>query len=574
MLLELTINDFAIIEHCSVQFDRGFVAMTGETGAGKSIIVDALGAALGGKVGAEVVRAGAKGATVEAIFALDENLQTVKEFLAERELESGEDVLILRREISATGRSMSRINGRAVPTAVLATLGAHLADIHGQSEHLSLLRSERQLEMLDRYAGLQELRERFQREARVVTSVRRELAELLASQREAERRIDLLRFQVDEIERANLCRGEEEELINERRLLSNAERLTELATNAFEALHGNSDLPGAVDLLAAAAQALTELARIDPSFEATTELCHSLHYQAEDIAMTVRRYRDNVEYDPARLNEIEERLDLLARLKRKYGDTIEEILAFYEHARTDLENIEGFDERVTELRTALQEAEAKAAVDAATLSQARRDHAERFTAEVQAQLELLGLGKTRFEVQFEHRPDEEGLEVDLGDERGRFAFSSTGIDRVTFLVSFNPGEPLRPIEKVASGGETARFMLALKTVLSAADDIPTLVFDEIDTGVGGRSGQVVGAMLRGLAHKHQVISITHLPQIAAQASQHLKILKVQSAERTTVQVEELEGSTRVQELAEMLAGAQPSETARRSAEELLAMIRP
>lgn len=565
MLSELSIENFAIIDRLRVRFSAGLTVMTGETGAGKSIIIDALQAALGARTGSEVIRSEAALAAVEAVFDWPEegDADGLATLLSEYGIES-EECLILRREISPTGRGSARINGRAVPLSALSAAGSVLVDIHGQSDHLSILRRDRQLAVLDRYGELRQLRSQVADAIKEYTALRRSLEELAAGRREAEQRLDLLRFQVQEIESAQLQPDEEEELATERNLLVNAEKLAKFSRLAFEALQGES---GAVlEGMHSSLAALKELIAIDPSGEGLASRLETAQYELEDIGQELRQYRDRMEYDPQRLDALSERLDLLTRLKRKYGSTVGEVIAFGAVARTEMEGVENLDERLSAVAEQATEAETLAGGLAQELSLGRRRAAEALSAAMELVLQDLGLGGTNFEVEVAQTPAAEGLPLPSSKER--FAYSQSGIDTVGFLVSFNPGEPLRPLDKVASGGETSRFLLALKSVLAEADQTPTLIFDEIDVGVGARAGMEVGERLRHLSADHQVVSITHLPQIAALADEHLTVAKVVSGGRASVAVSALEHRDRIAEIAEMMSGS-GTEAARRSAQELL-----
>lgn len=563
MLSELTIENFAIIDRLLVRFEPGFTAVTGETGAGKSIIVDALQAAVGARVGSDVVRSGAARAVVEAVFDLPVvNDAVLSQLLRDNGIDD-DDCLVLRREIHAAGRSTGRLNGRAVPVSTLASIGALLVDIHGQSDHLSILRLDQQLLTLDRFGDLLNRRSQVGNAIKTWGQARSALDHLLGGQREAEQRSDLLRFQVNEIESANLRLDEDEELEWERKRLANAERLAQLAESAYQSMQGES--ASAIDAVNAALLATHDLVAIDPALTPVDERLQAAAYELEDLAQEFRRYRDGIEYDPARLQAIEERLDLLTRLKRKYGATLSDVIAFGEGARTALQEVENMDDRISELERTASDAEGVAASLADELSTARRAAAETLTRAMREALQGLGLKSTEFHIEVAQVPADDGLKV---EGENRVAYSSSGIDTVTFHVSFNPGEPLRPLERVASGGETSRFLLALKSVLSHADRIPTLIFDEVDVGVGSRAGMVVGERLRGLASAHQVLSITHLPQVAALADHHLSVSKTLVEGRTGVEVRYLERPERVNEIAEMMSGT-GTDTARRTAEELL-----
>jgi DNA repair protein RecN (Recombination protein N) len=569
MLAELNIEDFAIIDRLLVRFAPGFTVLTGETGAGKSIIVDALQAVLGARVPADVVRAGARFAAVEAVFDLSEAdaVEAVQTILEDQGIDLDQEI-ILRREIQASGRSSGRVNGRAVPLALLSSLGGRLVDIHGQSEHLSILRRDRQLEAIDRFGSLLPLRARAGDTIRAHGRLRRQLDELRQGQRSAAQRLDLLRFQVGEIEAARLTSGEEEALQSERNLLANAERLQALAESAYESLRGETG--STLDGLDAAVSAARDLSGIDPALTRLSERLQAARYDLDDVAQELRGYRDSVEYDPMRLQAVEERLDLIDRLRRKYGATVEEVLAFGEQARQEMEDVENLDERLMHLERSVADAEAEASVAAGELSAARARAAGELMRATGDALRGLGLKATEFAIELTQTESADG--VPLPGRSGRYAAGPTGVDAATFLASFNPGEPLRPLERVASGGETSRFLLALKSVLAESDRTPTLVFDEVDVGVGARDGMVVGERLRTLSRTHQVLSITHLPQIAALADEHLTVSKSASRGRTGVAVRAVESADRIREIAEMMTGT-GTETARRNAEELLEAAR-
>jgi DNA repair protein RecN (Recombination protein N) len=566
MLSQLRVDDFAIIDHLILRLQPGFTVVTGETGAGKSIIIDALQAALGARMGTGSVRSGADFASVEAVFDLPEDQPNpnLESTLAEYGIEY-EPQLILRREISSVGRGTARINGRAVPLSVLAMIGNDLVDIHGQSDHLSVLRKDRQLDALDLFGSLLERRNVVTAALHEYQRARADLQALAAGRREAERRLDLLRFEVEEIESANLLPDEEETLPADRNRLANAERLQVLSRTAHDALSDD-----ALEAIVATSRALSELASIDPSLRPIEERLESANYELDDIAQELRRYGDTVESDPQRLALVDDRLDLLARLKRKYGASIAEVIEFGAKARAEMEDVENFDERLADAARRVDEAEAVAGRLAEDLSNRRRKAGERLTAAMESALQGLGLKRTGFRVEVARAASENGIVLPTSGER--VSYGTSGIDTAAYLVSFNPGEPLRPLEKVASGGETSRFLLALKSVLADADRTPTLVFDEVDVGIGGRHGTVVGERLRTLSESHQVLSITHLPQVAALGDQHISVLKIVQDGRTTVKVRALESADRVVEIAEMMSGT-GTETARRNAEELLEAAR-
>jgi DNA repair protein RecN (Recombination protein N) len=609
MLTELTIRDFAIIDELTLRMHPGFNVLTGETGAGKSIIIDAVELLLGGRGDSTVVRTGAKRAIIEGTFRLEQNAQEqINPLLEENGLEGdAADVLMLAREVRASGRSVGRVNGRAVTISLLREVADGLLDIHGQSEHLSLLKVRAHLDLLDRYADLWDRRSQVAERVGELRRVRGELDQLLFDERALARRADLLQFQVDEIGNATLQPGEEEGLLQERARLANAEQLASLVGEAYGALQdtaGTGQEAAAVDLVDQALRALTALTRIDSSLEAQRETLESISYQLDDLGSSLRDYQESIEtdWDPRRLARVEDRLDLIYRLKRKYGDSIEVILAFAEKAAAELETITHSEERVEELQ--VQEAALLKEIGAlaADLSIHRREAAKSLSAAVEAELNDLKMEGARFAVDFQSAEAGDGVPVpesyvaalqdidaqmstsQLLDPESHLAFDATGIDRTEFLVSPNPGEDLKPMVKIASGGETARLMLALKTVLSRADQTPTLIFDEIDQGIGGRVGTTVGQKLWGLTTAnggvigHQVICVTHLPQLAGYGDRHFKVEKHivptragdSDGERTVTDIRVLEKDEQIDELAHMLGVN--SQSTQESARQILAHV--
>ena len=570
MLVELNIKNFAIIDELNLRFSASFNVLTGETGAGKSIIIDAVSTFLGGRAESEYIRAGTDESRVEGIFHLDEAMQaTILPLLKEDGLEGEDDeTLILAREMRRSGRNICRVNGRAVTLGTLERIAQRLVDIHGQSEHLSLLRVREHVNLLDRYAGRWPLRSQVAAKVSALRQVQRELKELLRDERELARRADLLEYQMQEIAAARLEVGEEEELEAERNRLANAERLTELTDEAYRALgESEEEQASAIDLLGLVVRNLASLEKMDPSLAERRRVAEEVSYQLEDLVQSLRDYHDQIEYDPARLRQVEERLDLIHSLKRKYGDSIEEILAFGQAAQRELEAITHSEERVEELQAEEDRLFHEIGDLAAQLSAQRREAGDRLSAAIEAELADLNMERARFGVSLEQSEDADGVWV--GDKR--YAFDGTGIDRVEFLIAPNVGEPLKPMVKIASGGETSRLMLALKTVLSAADETPTLIFDEIDQGIGGRAGGVVGYKLWSLSPKHQVLCVTHLPQLAGYGDTHYKVDKKVAGERTVASVQELDMDSRLEELAQMLGTA--TEVTRQSAQEILEAVK-
>lgn len=579
MLLELSIKDFAIIDELRVGFERGFNALTGETGAGKSIIIDALGAVLGERVGSDVVRSGAKAARVEATFDVSDALThgALESTLAELGVEADDGILILGREVTATGRSSARVNGRASTAGTLARIGAVLVDIHGQSDHLTLLRPGEHLDILDRYAGVTEDRAKVSRLVKDLRELRSQIAAIATGARERAQRLDLLRFQVQEIEAAAPEPGEDDELLAERRVLVNAERLATAANAAFGLINGDDDAFGASGgVIAALRQAqghLQEIASVDETMRDVSGRLDEVVILLQDVMSDVRSYRDEIEADPARLDVIEYRIEILKRLKRKYGATIADVITHGQDAARELDGLTGGEAGIEGLRERETEVLRSIEAVATRLSAARRDAGQQLSREVEATIAELNMGRSRFAVEIVQVDTDDG--VPFSDESGterRVAVDGTGVDRVQFLLAANAGESLKPLGRVASGGETARLMLALKSTLSRADATPTLVFDEVDVGVGGRSGQVVGEKLWMLADGHQVLVITHLPQIAAFADAHFQIAKAERDGRVVSQIDALEPDERIDELAAMLDGMPVTAAAQASAVEMLTRV--
>ncbi len=571
MLSELSISDFAIIDHLWLQFADGFIAFTGETGAGKSIIIDAVDLLLGGRADPTLVRAGADSARVEAVFTLSADLRpTVGDILAREDLLDDDiaTTVTLAREVRREGRSICRINGRSVPVALLKEVSQLLVDVHGQSEHLSLLRTREHLFLLDAFANLDDQRETFTHVVHELHGVRRELGELRRAERDLQRRLDMLDFQINEIGSAKLKPGEDKTLLEERTRLANAEKLAALTDEAIRALsEGTDEIPAAADLVGEAARALINLAKIDPTLADYREQAQSLSIQFRELARDLQDYREGIEFSPKRLDQVEDRLELIKGLQRKYGATIEDILAFGERAHAERESLTNSTERIAELAAKEDTLLRRLGQLGARLSGARHTAADKLARAIESELADLRMERARFGVDLQVVDDPNGAYFD----NRRVAFDTTGLDRVEFLVAPNVGEGLKPLAKIASGGETARLMLALKSVLARADRTPTLIFDEIDQGIGGRVGTTVGRKLWGLAASHQVLCITHLPQLAGFGDQHLRVEKVIMGDRTVTRVTPLHDRDRVVELAQMLGGS--GEQTLLSAEELLAQVR-
>lgn len=551
MLTELHIQNFAIIDRLDLDFGPGLVVFTGETGAGKSIIMDALDILMGGRADATSIRSDAELARVEGTFKLSGPERPGAHAILQREeLLDDPNYVTLMREVRREGRSVARLNGRSVGLSLLKELGEILVDIHGQSEHLSLLNVHAHLGLLDRYAGTESDLAAYRQAHQDLLALRRELHDLRAAQRDAERRTEMLTYQADEIEAARLRRGEDEELKQERDRLANAESLATLAQAALTVLdEGTSESPAATDLVGQAVQSMTKLAQIDLAQKALAEQSTTLEETLADLARSLRNYLEAIEYNPKRLEEVEERLDLVRRLERKYGGSIESVIAFAVDARNQLETITTASTRIAELETSESAALAKLSGEGLSLSHKRKEAAGKMSQAIEVELDDLRMASARFDVDFQTKPDPEGVPLPDGI---RIAFDGNGLDKVEFLVEPNPGEGLKPLAKIASGGETSRLMLALKNVLARADQIPTLIFDEIDQGIGGRVGGMVGEKLWCLGRAHQVMVITHLPQLAAFGDQHFQVQKIIENGRTLTRLTQLTGEPRTLELAQML----------------------
>jgi DNA repair protein RecN (Recombination protein N) len=570
MLEELRIQNFAIIDRLELAFAPGLNVITGETGAGKSIIIDAVELLLGGKADPSFVRAGAEKSVIEGVFVLNAQTQAALTPLLEREelLDPSQgNAVTLSREVRTNGRSTARVNGVTVNLDVLVEIGDILVDVHGQSAHLSLFKPKAHIELLDRYAGLMDARATLGAVFARLQDTRREIQSLLSDEAALQRRADLLRHEVEEIDAAALVPGEEDTLRAERTRLSNSEQLARLTGEAANLLHGNDDSVdqmAAMDQLMQVAVLLQKLAAIDPTITPSYDLAEVICAQVEELSFAVRKYNDSVEYNPERLDELEERLELLSKLRRRYGGTLEDVLAYADRARAELDGIEHSEERLIELRKQEKAMLKHIGELAERMSRARTAAGARLAQGIVSELADLRMERAVFEVGITRHDDPNGCYI--GEQR--LAFDATGIDHVEFMMSANPGEPLRPLAKVASGGEAARIMLALKRVLTQADQTPTLIFDEIDQGIGGRVGTVVGEKLWGLTGEHQVFVVTHLAQLAGYADQHYRVRKLVEEARTHTEVAPLEqDEQRVDELAAMLGTY--GDAGKQSARELL-----
>lgn len=555
MLKRLTIRNFALISSLDVSFCDGLNVLTGETGAGKSIVLDALSAVLGGKADAEMIRAGENRAVIEATFQYTPIRAAMNDYLDAGDLldEPEDDEIVLSREIRTTGRSSARVNGRAVTQAILREIGGFLVDIHGQSDHLSLLNPGAHLALIDRFADNAQSLSDYRAQLKAYREAQSELQALAGSDAEKERRREMILYQLDEIDGAKLKRGEEEPLTLERDRIGNAETLNRYLAKGFDLLEGRGERqPGVVDQLNALQGCLDRIARLDADRGDWTEIVLNLIDASANLLDEFRAYREEIDYDPNRLTEVEDRLHLIHSLERKYGATIDDVLAFAERIRAELETIENADERIRVLAAeAVKRKEALSGI-AERLSLRRREVAGRIAERVEAELADLSMGTATFEISMKLEEDADGLR--FSDGRA-YAFNSSGSDRAEFMIAPNRGEGVKPLAKIASGGETSRLMLALKNTLAEADEIPTMVFDEIDTGISGRVGAAVGEKLWRLSRNHQVICVTHLPQLAAFRDAHFSVTKIVLNDRTETGLRLLNEEESAREIAMVLGGA-------------------
>lgn len=553
MLSVLHIENIAVIEAADIAFDGGFNALTGETGAGKSIVVDAIGAVIGERTSRDLIRTGAKSARVEAVF----NHVRPLPWFAENGFEPDENgELLLRREIQADGKNICRVDGQLVTVSQLKTLGAQLINIHGQHDGQQLLDQRCHLSYLDRFGDLEDIVAEFHSAFSAMNALRREIASLQMDEAEKSRKMDSLNFQIAELERADLKEGEEETLTARRSILRNSGKLTEAVTAAHDALSGDDDREGALALMMEGEHALLSGGKLSEELSALAVKLTELRYATGDIAEQVRDLRASFDFEPGELDELETRLDTLYRLKKKYGDSEGEMLCYLEKCRVELDDIEYSADKIAQLEKKLAKALEGAVCKGKQLTEKRRVAADKLQAKIRSELSDLDMPKVQFVAEF-------------SPKSGELAMDATGMDEVQFLMSANAGETPKPIQKIASGGELARIMLGLKNVLAENDDVSTLVFDEVDTGVSGRAAQKVAEKLASVARNKQVLCVTHLPQLAAMADTHFSVEKGEDKGRTFTHVERLSFNRRKEELSRLTGGAHITPTMLEGAGELL-----
>ncbi|WP_456274097.1 DNA repair protein RecN [Bacillus sp. AK031] len=560
MLQELSIKNFAIIDELTVSIEEGLTVLTGETGAGKSIIIDAVHLLVGGRGSSEFVRHGEKKAEIEGLFTLENKNHPCYRKAEEFGIDIEEGMVVLRRDISSHGKSVCRINGKLVTIAILRELGSTLIDIHGQHEHQELMNETLHLTLLDQYAasGLKISLSNYKEVFREFESVQSRLKKYNENEQEMAHRLDLIQFQLAEIEKASLVPGEDEALIEEKNKLMNFEKLFQSLQNCYSSIQGEGR---GLDWAGLAMSHIEGAAELDSKYDSLLESISNSFYLLEEAAGTVRSELDGLEFEPDRLNIIESRLNEINTLKRKYGSSIEEVLEYSAKIEEEIETVTNKDTLIHELETKLKSLEKDLYLEAEQLSSIRKKAAKNLTARIHEQLKELYMDKTAFEVRFLQEPS----------KNGQFKYRKDGADQIEFFISTNPGEPLKPLSKVASGGELSRVMLALKTIFSKHQGITSIIFDEVDTGVSGRVAQAIAEKIYQVSINSQVMCISHLPQVAAMADSHLYIAKKSRSGRTSSSVTALNQEEKIREIGRMISGVEFTDLTREHAKELLGL---
>ena len=563
MLKSLRIRNFAIVEDLEVEFFDGLNVLTGATGAGKSIIIGALNLALGERASSEMIRTGADCAIVEAVFEIKPK-NPIEKNLSESGILYHENQLIIRREISSKGSGKCFMNDRLFTLANLKSVGDLLADLHGQHEHQSLLDSKEHLTYLDNYAEAGDLLVRVGNDYSKLKKKLEELEELKKIDELSREKKELYQFQLNEITRAGLSVEEEEKLSTEKKILENSEALFQIASLVFQELY---DIDGSIiERLSLTKKELEKGGEYDPRFKEHIENLDSALLQLNDSSRFLQGYKDSLNFEPEKLEKIRERLNLINSLKKKYGQTVQEVLNYAEKIKTDLEKIENRDELIQETEQEIKDLKQILKKDSLLLSDKRKEKGSELARKIKKELSFLGMEKCDFEVRISWREEENGL---LEINGKRYYVDEKGMDQVEFYVSPNPGEELKPLAKIASGGEISRIMLALKSVLAKSDQIPTMIFDEVDVGIGGEIAEAVGKRMKTLSSTHQIICITHLQQIASQADYHFKVYKEVSKNRTITKIKLLSREERIKEIARMIGGKKISDLSLEHAAEMI-----
>ncbi|MBC2001493.1 DNA repair protein RecN [Listeria marthii] len=553
MLQEMTIKNFAIIESLSLTFQEGMTVLTGETGAGKSIIIDALGLLVGGRGSADFIRHGEERLELQGLFGLAEDNLACRNALLENGIDASDDMVVLERSLFRSGKNSCRINGKLVTTVLLRQIGSKLIDIHSQHEHQELMNDEFHLSLLDRFASdkIKPALTKYQTNFKEYQAIEKEWQNWTKNERELAQRLDMLRFQQQEIENANLQAGEEDRLLEQKNILANFEKLNENLQGAYAAIQGE---PGGLEFVGEAMRQMETAASIHTDYKAVSEAISSSYYMLEDSMSQIRQSLDQLEFQPEELNQIESRLNDLNQLKRKYGKTIEDIIQYEQEISSEMEKLTDSESHVGHLETKLAALKAELTKQANTLTDIRKKAAVILEKQIKQELNQLYMEKAIFSVRF---------------ETNKMELTESGQDSIVFYMSTNPGEPLKPLAKIASGGELSRMMLALKTIFSRHQGITSIIFDEVDTGVSGRVGQAIAEKIYAVSVGSQVLCISHLPQVAAMANHHYYITKKVQNKRTTTSVAVLKGEDKVEEISRMIAGIEVTELTKQHAKEMI-----
>jgi len=563
MILDLQIKNFVLIDNQKIEFGQGLNILSGETGAGKSILIDAISAILGDKVSTDSIRTGYDSASLEATFDITD-LSEIKTLLSDSGIDSEDDILIIKRDLFSNGKGRCYINSSQVPTSKLKEISGYLIDIHGQNEHQTISKTAKHRELLDSFGNLSNEVSLVREIHDKLNIIRNKINSFKIDEREKARLIEFNTFSIKEIESANLKSGEEEELTNEANILSNSEKIFQEISNSNELISGDS---GVIEKLKKTANSLSKISDIDVDIATLLDSIRESLYNLEDTARTLKSFNSSMDFSPEKVNAVEERLNLIQQLKKKYGNSIEEILQYLEKAKSELESINSSEEEIEELKESEKTAVKDAKERAFDLSSKRKEAAVDLEKKVEEQLKDLGMGDTEFKVSIEYETDANG---DIESNNTKYILYPHGLDKIEFFISANKGETLRQLRKVASGGEMSRLMLALKNVIQSADIVDTLIFDEVDTGISGKTAEIVGKKLKSLSCKKQVLLITHLPQIAAMSDKHFLVKKDSDGTRTSTIIKQLNPKDKIHEVARMLAGEEITETSLKHAEELIA----
>lgn len=549
----MTIKNFAIIESLSLTFQEGMTVLTGETGAGKSIIIDALGLLVGGRGSADFIRHGEERLELQGLFGLAEDNLACRNALLENGIDASDDMVVLERSLFRSGKNSCRINGKLVTTVLLRQIGSKLIDIHSQHEHQELMNDEFHLSLLDRFASdkIKPALTKYQTNFKEYQAIEKEWQNWTKNERELAQRLDMLRFQQQEIENANLQAGEEDRLLEQKNILANFEKLNENLQGAYAAIQGE---PGGLEFVGEAMRQMETAASIHTDYKAVSEAISSSYYMLEDSMSQIRQSLDQLEFQPEELNQIESRLNDLNQLKRKYGKTIEDIIQYEQEISSEMEKLTDSESHVGHLETKLAALKAELTKQANTLTDIRKKAAVILEKQIKQELNQLYMEKAIFSVRF---------------ETNKMELTESGQDSIVFYMSTNPGEPLKPLAKIASGGELSRMMLALKTIFSRHQGITSIIFDEVDTGVSGRVGQAIAEKIYAVSVGSQVLCISHLPQVAAMANHHYYITKKVQNKRTTTSVAVLKGEDKVEEISRMIAGIEVTELTKQHAKEMI-----